>query len=95
MSWLSFLLQTPPPNPQVARLIESIRSGVATLSYHPRIGTPILYLASGWSVSSVGNRLVSIPEIRVTPQEADQICSAIADRVAAMQAEAMKEGGGR
>lgn len=71
------------PNPRVTRLLEDIRSGDGILQHHPRIGTPIIYLASGWSVSSVGNRLVSIPDIEVTPREEREICEAIADRVAA------------
>lgn len=71
------------PNPRVTRLLGEIRTSEAVIQHHPRTGTPIIYLASGWSVSSVGNRLVSIPDIEVTPREERELCEAIADRVAA------------
>lgn len=71
------------PNPRVTRLIEDIRNGEAIIQHHRSTGTPIIYLASGWSVASVGNRLTSIPDIEVTSREEREICEAIADRVAA------------
>ena len=71
------------PNPRVTHLAADIREGEAIIQHHPRLGTPIIYLASGWSVSSVGNRLVSIPDIEVTRSEERVLCEAIADRVAA------------
>lgn len=82
------------PNQRVVELIESIRSSPATLSY-AKNGVPIIYLESGWSVASVGGRLVSIPEISTTKREEREICDAIADRVVELQKKTIKEGGSR
>lgn len=82
------------PNQRVVELIESIRSSPATLSY-AKNGVPMIYLASGWGVASVGGRLVSIPEISTTKREEREICDAISDRVVELQKKIFKEGGSR
>ena len=95
LDWIHRLTAPRQSRQHVVRLIESIRNDSASLSYHSRTGDPMLFLACGWSVASINNRLVSIPDISTTPNEEREICDAISDRVAAIIAEDRKKGGSK